>query len=170
MNDYPKENLSPPVHILEIGPRMLPSIEFFDQYPGANIVFVANEGFAPYQQHLPTNATTIEADVVDYLESNHVSIPAEGFDFILAVGIFGQPESFSQPGHVDRFVDGVTRHLKPGGEVIIEDHYLDASEAKHVKKFLFDKFQQAGFTVTESQEFIKSHLAQPGSFQLRAAL
>ena len=138
MNDYPKEFPSPGVNILEIGPRQLPSTEFFDQYPNANIVFVANESFAPYHQNLPPGATTVEADVVDYLESNDPSIPPEGFDFILVVGVFSQPLALSQPKHIHRFIQGVANHLKSTGALIIEYHYL-GTEVKRLKNFLADK-------------------------------
>src|SRR3989304_6049300 len=99
----------PQTSILEIGPRSAPSVDFFGKYPGAKIVFVANESFEPYRKKLPEGAELVEG----------------GFDFILAAGLLSQgaPEEEGGLGRREgEFIKAIRKRLKPGGELILEDH------------------------------------------------
>lgn len=165
------------VNILEVGPRGLPSTEFFNEHPGASIVFVANESFEKYSKDLPPDANFVQSDITDYLQSDHPSIPKAGFDFILMVGVFSQPPTRQEemsgrnlPRRLDEFIGAARNRLSDGGQLIIEDHYL-GREVKILSGHLAEKLRTHGFDVVVSKDkesFLQKNLAHPDSFNLKA--
>src|SRR3989344_321030 len=120
----PTENLRPKqTTILEVGPRQLPSVDFFRQFPSAKVVFVSLEPAEfDYQTRVPVS-NYVQANALDFLTSNDPAIPSDGFDFILVCNTLGPSGEELIARNLSKFVPLAYSRLKPGGELIFEETY-----------------------------------------------
>ncbi len=161
-------------HILEIGAVTNPATDFYQHFPGAEIVIINRTPPKIFPSHeFDKPPLMLTGDPIEALLRGRPEFPKRGFNFILMANVFGGAPEFGQ--RLPEFMEELRRRLRPGGQFILEETYaapVKYKESLRARQFLYHAFRNFGFEteiITTKQWFLAPRsFSYPSSFQVRA--